>query len=84
VVIGDDVEIGANTCIDRGSYRDTTIGDGTKIDNLVPCRAQRPDRPGLPHHRGAELAGSVTSATGRGSPRTPASASTSTIGEGSR
>jgi UDP-3-O-[3-hydroxymyristoyl] glucosamine N-acyltransferase len=35
VVIGDDVHIGANTCIDRGSYRDTTIGDGTKIDNLV-------------------------------------------------
>lgn len=35
VVIGDDVEIGANTTIDRGSIRDTTIGTGTKIDNLV-------------------------------------------------
>jgi UDP-3-O-[3-hydroxymyristoyl] glucosamine N-acyltransferase len=35
VVIQDDVEIGANTCIDRGSRRDTTIGKGTKIDNLV-------------------------------------------------
>jgi UDP-3-O-[3-hydroxymyristoyl] glucosamine N-acyltransferase len=35
VVIGDDVEIGANTTIDRGSGRDTVIGDGTKIDNLV-------------------------------------------------
>jgi len=35
VVIGDDVEIGAGTTIDRGGMRDTIIGDGTKIDNLV-------------------------------------------------
>lgn len=35
VVIGDDVEIGANTCIDSGTIRPTRIGDGTKIDNLV-------------------------------------------------
>jgi UDP-3-O-[3-hydroxymyristoyl] glucosamine N-acyltransferase len=35
VVIGNDVEIGANTCIDRGSGPNTIIGDGTKIDNLV-------------------------------------------------
>ncbi|MGH7538677.1 MAG: UDP-3-O-(3-hydroxymyristoyl)glucosamine N-acyltransferase, partial [Gemmatimonadales bacterium] len=34
-VIGDDVEIGANCCVDRGSVDDTVIGDGTKIDNLV-------------------------------------------------
>ncbi len=34
VVIGDDVEIGANTCIDRGSLADTTIGHHTKINNL--------------------------------------------------
>ncbi len=34
-VIGDDVEIGANTTIDRGTYGATTIGEGTKIDNLV-------------------------------------------------
>jgi UDP-3-O-[3-hydroxymyristoyl] glucosamine N-acyltransferase len=34
-VIGDDVEIGANTCIDRGSVDDTVVGSGTKIDNLV-------------------------------------------------
>ncbi len=33
--IGDDVEIGANTCIDRGALGDTLIGDGVKIDNLV-------------------------------------------------
>jgi UDP-3-O-[3-hydroxymyristoyl] glucosamine N-acyltransferase len=35
VVIGDDVEIGAGTTIDRGSLADTKIGAGTKIDNLV-------------------------------------------------
>ncbi|XP_021766955.1 probable UDP-3-O-acylglucosamine N-acyltransferase 2, mitochondrial isoform X2 [Chenopodium quinoa] len=33
--IGNHVEIGANSCVDRGSWRDTTIGDYTKIDNLV-------------------------------------------------
>ena len=35
VIIQDDVEIGANATIDRGSTRDTIIGEGTKIDNLV-------------------------------------------------
>jgi len=35
VVIGDDVEIGANTCIDRATFGSTVIGKGTKIDNLV-------------------------------------------------
>jgi UDP-3-O-[3-hydroxymyristoyl] glucosamine N-acyltransferase len=35
VLIGDDVEIGANTTIDRGTLADTVIGEGTKIDNLV-------------------------------------------------
>ncbi len=35
VVIQDNVEIGANTTIDRGANRDTIIGEGTKIDNLV-------------------------------------------------
>lgn len=35
VTIGDDVEIGANTCIDRGTLSDTRIGNGTKIDDLV-------------------------------------------------
>jgi len=34
-VIGDDVDIGANTTIDRGSGRDTVIGSGSMIDNLV-------------------------------------------------
>lgn len=35
VIVGDTVEIGANTTIDRGTGPDTIIGDGTKIDNLV-------------------------------------------------
>ena len=35
VIIGDNVEIGANSTIDRGSGPDTVIGDGCKIDNLV-------------------------------------------------
>ena len=34
VVIGERVSVGANTCIDRGAMTDTTIGEGTKIDNL--------------------------------------------------
>lgn len=35
VRIGDDVEIGANTCIDRGALEDTVLEDGVKLDNLV-------------------------------------------------
>jgi UDP-3-O-[3-hydroxymyristoyl] glucosamine N-acyltransferase len=35
VVIGNDVEIGASSCIDRGAIEDTIISDGVKIDNLV-------------------------------------------------
>lgn len=34
VIIGEDVEIGTNTCIDRGTLDDTVIGDNVKIDNL--------------------------------------------------
>lgn len=35
VEIGDDVEIGANACIDRGTVRATAIGSGSKLDNMV-------------------------------------------------
>jgi len=60
VQIGDGVEIGAGSCVDRGKFSATTIGDGTKIDNLVQiahnCKLGR--------HcimaGGAGLAGSVT------------------------
>ena len=45
VTIGNDVEIGAGTCVDRGKHSATTIGDGTKIDNLCQiahnCRIGR-------------------------------------------
>jgi UDP-3-O-[3-hydroxymyristoyl] glucosamine N-acyltransferase len=35
VIVGDDVEIGANSCIDRGALGDTLIEDGVRLDNLV-------------------------------------------------
>lgn len=35
VVVQDNVTIGANSCVDRGAFADTTIGENTKIDNLV-------------------------------------------------
>jgi len=35
VVLGNDVEIGANSTIDRGALRDTVIGSGSRLDNLV-------------------------------------------------
>jgi len=35
VRVGDDVEIGANTCVDRGALQDTVIEDGVKLDNLI-------------------------------------------------
>jgi UDP-3-O-[3-hydroxymyristoyl] glucosamine N-acyltransferase len=45
VEVGDDVDIGANSCVDRGTYGATRIGEGTKIDNLVQighnCRIGR-------------------------------------------
>lgn len=45
VILQDDVEIGANSCIDRGALSDTVIGEGSKIDNLVQvghnCRIGR-------------------------------------------
>jgi len=45
VEIGDDVELGAGTCVDRGKFAATTIGDGCKLDNLVQvahnCRLGR-------------------------------------------
>ncbi len=45
VVLGDDVEIGANSSVDRAKFGSTTIGSGTKIDNLVQighnCRVGR-------------------------------------------
>ena len=56
VEIGDDVEIGANSCIDRAALGVTSIGDGVKIDNMVHighnCRSENawslPRRPASP------------------------------------
>ncbi len=60
VRIGRDVEIGAGTCIDRGKFSATEIGDGTKLDNLVQiahnCRIGR----GVVIAAQTGLAGSVT------------------------
>ncbi|MFN3352058.1 MAG: UDP-3-O-(3-hydroxymyristoyl)glucosamine N-acyltransferase [Brevundimonas sp.] len=60
VILQDHVTVGANTCIDRGAFDDTVIGEGTKIDNLVMiahnCRIGRFCL--LAGHAG--LAGSVT------------------------
>ncbi len=60
VEIGDDVEVGANTTIDRGKFGPTTVGAGAKIDNLVQighnCRIGR----GVIICGAAALAGSVT------------------------
>ena len=35
VIVGNDVEVGANTTIDRGALDDTVIGNGVKLDNLI-------------------------------------------------
>lgn len=60
VEIGDDVEVGANTAIDRGKFGPTVVGAGAKIDNLVQighnCRIGR----GVIVCGAAALAGSVT------------------------
>ena len=42
--IGDDVEIGANTCIDRGALADTVIEDGVKLDNQIQIGHNVPHR----------------------------------------
>lgn len=45
VILQDDVSVGANSCIDRGAWEDTIVGEGSKIDNLVQvghnCRLGR-------------------------------------------
>jgi UDP-3-O-[3-hydroxymyristoyl] glucosamine N-acyltransferase len=67
-LIGNDVEIGANSCVDRGSIDATVIGDGTKIDNLVHVAHNvRVGRRCL-LVAGTGIAGSVP-ARGRGGPR---------------
>jgi len=45
VILGDDVELGANCTVDRAALGATEIGDGTKFDDMVTHRPQLPDRP---------------------------------------
>lgn len=60
VRIGDDVEIGANTTVDRGALDDTVIGEGSKIDNLVQIGHNCQIGPHSVIAATAAIAGSVT------------------------
>ena len=60
VLISDDVYIGANTCIDAGSWRNTMIQTGVRIDNLVHVAHNVIIQPHALVIAGAELSGSVT------------------------
>jgi UDP-3-O-[3-hydroxymyristoyl] glucosamine N-acyltransferase len=59
VRLGDDVHIGANACIDRGSWRDTHIMRGARIDNLVHVAHNAIVGPNAVIVAGAEISGSV-------------------------
>ena len=59
-IIQDNVEIGANTTIDRGAIGDTVIGEGTKIDNLVQIAHNVRHRTALPDRGEVGISGSVT------------------------
>ena len=60
VVIGNHVEIGANSCVDRGKFSSTVIGDGCKIDNLVQIGHNSKMGRSCIMAGGSGLAGSVT------------------------
>lgn len=60
VIIGDNVEIGANTVIDRGTFSHTRIGHGTKIDNLVHIAHNCQIGENVMIVAGTSLGGSVT------------------------
>lgn len=64
VVIEDDVVIGANTCIDRGSWRDTTIRKGARVDNLAHIAHNAVIGERAVIVAGAKLGGSVTIGAG--------------------
>jgi UDP-3-O-[3-hydroxymyristoyl] glucosamine N-acyltransferase len=60
VEIGNNVEIGANACVDRGAIENTIIGDGTKIDNLVQIAHNVVIGKGTVIAGGVAVAGSAT------------------------
>lgn len=64
VVIMDDVHVGANVCIDRGSWRDTYIGTGCRVDNLVHVAHNVHLEDNCVLVAGALVAGSVRVGTG--------------------
>lgn len=64
VVIENDVHIGVNTCIDRGSWRDTCIMRGARIDNLVHIAHNVDVGKDVVIVAGAEVSGSVNIGTG--------------------
>jgi len=68
VVIGDDVEIGANACVDRGTIGDTVIEDGAKIDNLVQVGHNAVVEKGAVICGGSALAGSARAEAPKKSP----------------
>ena len=64
VIIGNNVEIGANSCVDRGKYSSTIIGDGCKIDNLVQIGHNSKVRNFFIMDGNSGLAGAVTVGNG--------------------
>jgi len=64
VIIGNNVEIGANSCVDRGKFSSTVLGDGCKIDNLVQIGHNSKLGPFCIMAGNSGLAGSVTLGTG--------------------
>lgn len=64
LVLEDEVEVGANTCIDRGGLGDTRIGRGSKLDNLVQVGHNSTLGPAVVVAGQAGLAGSVTVGAG--------------------
>jgi len=84
VVIEDRVEIGAGTCIDRGKFSATTIGTGTKIDNLCQIGHNVTIGPHCVIAGMAAIAGSVTIGAGVQMGGAASIAPHKTIGDGAR
>ena len=85
MILQDGVTIGANSCVDRGAFDDTVIGENTKIDNLVQIAHNVPRRAQLrawPAHTG--ISGSVTIGDGVQFGGRAGVADHVTIGDGAR
>ncbi len=82
VIIEDDVEIGANTCIDRARFGETRIGTGTKLDNLIQIAHNVKLGPMCAFAAQVGIAGSATIGTGVQMGGQSASVGHITIGDG--